>query len=140
MSGKSRRGRRLIDGWPRRRRDIEAVWDLVDLARRADLRDAAGLDDADLRRHRHGLDLIMGDVEKGRAELDLDALELEPQFGAQLRVERGQRLVHEEDGGPAHQRAADRHALHLAAREIASRGCRASPRFAKAQRSPLPCA
>ena len=35
------------------------------------------LDDADLRRHRHGLDLIMGYIEKGGAQLDLDTLELE---------------------------------------------------------------
>ena len=35
----------------------------------------------------------------------------------QLGVERGQRLVHQVDGRLAHQRPADRHALHLAARQ-----------------------
>ena len=67
---------------------------------------------------RHRLGLVVGDIEDGRAELLLDALELEPQFGAQLGVERGQRLVHQVDRGRAHQRAADGDALHLAARQL----------------------
>ena len=50
-------------------------------------------------------------------ELALDALQLDPQVLAQLGVERGERLVHQVDAGPAHQRAADGDALHLAAGE-----------------------
>ena len=68
--------------------------------------------------HGHGLDLVVRDVEDGGAELLLDALQLEPQIGAQLGVERGQRLVHQVDRRLAHQRAADGDALHLAAGEL----------------------
>ena len=44
-------------------------------------------------------------------------LELQPQVGAELGVERGERLVHQVDGGLADERAADGDALHLAAGE-----------------------
>ena len=59
------------------------------------------------------LDLVVRHVEHGRAEVLLDALQLEAQVVAQLGVERGQRLVHQRHRRLAHQRAADRHALHL---------------------------
>ena len=57
----------------------------------------------------------MGDEEEGRAELHLQVLELGAQRLAQLGVEVGQRLVHQEDARLAHDGAADRDALHLAA-------------------------
>ena len=57
----------------------------------------------------------MRDVENCRAKLPLDALELETHFGTQFGVERGQRLVHQIDGGLAYQCAADRDPLHFAA-------------------------
>ncbi len=60
----------------------------------------------------------MRDVEDGGAEIVLDVLQLQPQIGAQLGVERGERLVHQIDGRAAHQRAADRDALHLAAGKL----------------------
>ena len=62
------------------------------------------LEHADPVGHGHGLDLVVGDVEDGGAELALDALELDPQVRAQLGVERGERLVHQVDaraGAPA---------------------------------------
>ena len=129
-------------------RDIGAVRPLIDLARRAELNQNALAHDADAVGHRHRLDLVVRDVEHGGAQLALDALELEPQFGAQLGVERRQRLVHQIDRRLAHQRAADRDALHLAAGQARSRGCRASARCAAAPpppgpgggSSPRPCA
>ena len=45
----------------------------------------------------------------------MQPLDLDPQFGAQLGVEIGQRLVEQIDADVAHQRAADRDALALAA-------------------------
>ena len=91
---------------------------VVDLARRADLDQPARLDDADAVGHGHGLGLVVGDVEDGGAELLLDALQLEPEVGAELGVERGERLVHQVDRRPAHQRPADGDALHLAAGKL----------------------
>ena len=67
--------------------------------------------------HRHRLDLVVGHIEDGRAKFDLDAFQLEPQLGAQFGVERRQRLVHQIDGGIAHQRPPDGDALHLTARQ-----------------------
>ncbi len=67
--------------------------------------------------HRHRLDLVMGHVEEGRAQIAVDALQLDPQVGAKLGVERGQRFVHQVDARVAHQGPTDGHALHLAARQ-----------------------
>ena len=95
--------------------DVAIARILVDLPRRAELKQLAVLDDADSRGHRHGLDLIVGHVQDRRAELDLNPLQLQPQLGAQLGVERRQRLVHQIDGGIAHQSPPDRDPLHFAA-------------------------
>ena len=89
---------------------------------------------------RHRLDLVVRDVEHRRAEVLLDALELEAQVVAQLGVERRQRLVHQRDRGLAHQRAADRDALHLPARELGRRAWRACRRCAAGARPRSPCA
>src|SRR3954463_10773787 len=61
---------------PEPARHIGAPWPLVDFARRAELNQDALVHDADAIGHRHGLDLIMCDVEDGGAELALNALEL----------------------------------------------------------------
>src|SRR5437773_1391905 len=68
--------------------------------------------------HRHRLDLIMSNIDHGDAELALQVTDLLPHLLAQLRIEIGERLVHQ-----AHQRfrddgAAKRDALLLAAREL----------------------
>src|SRR5207253_2631737 len=47
-----------------------------------------------------------------------DSLELEPQLGTQLGVERGERLIHQVDGRPPDERPANRDTLHLAAGEL----------------------
>ncbi len=90
---------------------------LVNLARRADLKKFAVFDHADAGGHRHGLDLIVRYVEDRRAEFDLNSFQFKPHLGAQFGVERGQRLVHEIDGGIANQRTSNRHPLHFAAGE-----------------------
>ena len=68
---------------------------------------------------RHGLDLVVGDVDRGDGELMLHMLELGAHMAAQLGIEIGQRLVHQEGGRTAHDGPGQRHALALAAGELA---------------------
>jgi hypothetical protein len=63
--------------------------------------------------HRHGLGLVVGDVERGGAETLLEQPDLGPHLHPQLGVEVGQRLVHEEGGRLAHDGAAHGHPLAL---------------------------
>src|SRR5947209_14501078 len=64
-----------VDGRrPEAARDVCAFRPLVDFARRAKLNQDSVAQDADAIGHRHGLDLIMRDVENSGAELPLDAL------------------------------------------------------------------
>ena len=49
--------------------------------------------------HRHRLDLVVRDVDRGRPELVLEPGDLGPHLHAELRVEVRERLVHEEDLG-----------------------------------------
>ena len=76
------------------------------------------IQDADAVGHGHGLDLVVGDIQQRGAEFLLDALQLDAHLAAQLGVERGQWLVHQIDRRAAHQGAADRDALHLAAGKL----------------------
>ena len=59
----------------------------IDLARRADLNQPARFEHADVRSHRHRLGLVMRDIEDRRAELALNALQLDTKLGAELRIE-----------------------------------------------------
>ncbi len=90
----------------------------VDLAGLAELDHRAGLHDGDVRGQRERLDLVVGDVDRGDAELALQPLELVPQVLAQLGVEVGQRLVEQQQRRLDDQRAGQREALLLAAGEL----------------------
>ena len=79
--------------------------------------------DADAACHRHRLRLIVRDIQHRCAEIDLDVLQLHAKLRAQLGIERRQGLVHQVNGGTPHERAADRDALHLAARKARRRAC-----------------
>ena len=68
---------------------------------------------------RHRLDLVVRDEQRRDAELAVQLLDLQPRLRAQLGVEVRQRLVEQEHLRLAHDRAAHRHALALAARELA---------------------
>ena len=92
---------------------------LVDLARAPDLLDAAAVHDRDPVGHRERLFLVVRDVDEGRAELVLDALQLELHLLAQLHVERSERLVEQERRRPVDERAGERDPLLLAAGELA---------------------
>ena len=109
---------------------------VVDLVGRADLLDAAGVHDDHPLGQRHRLDLVVGDVERGRAQLAVQLLDLEPHLRAQLGVEVGERLVEQEHRGLAHDRAAHRDALALAAGELARL---ALEKRRRARGSPPPC-
>ena len=84
-------------------------------ARLVDLLQDAGLEDGDPVAHRHGLDLVVGDVDRRHAEAALQRRDLRAGGDAQLGVEVGQRLVHAEDLRVAHDRAAHGDALALPA-------------------------
>ena len=67
---------------------------------------------------RHRLHLVVGHVDRRRAEPLVQALELGAHLHAELRVEVRQRLVHQERLRLAHHRAADRDPLALAAGQL----------------------
>jgi hypothetical protein len=73
--------------------------------------------DGDARAQRHRLDLVVGDVHRRDPEAVVELRELRAHRHAELRVEVRQRLVHEEGGRLADDRAAHRDGLALAARE-----------------------
>jgi hypothetical protein len=77
----------------------------------------AVLEQGDAVTHRHGLGLVVGDVDRGDAEAALQRRDLGAGLHAQLGVEVGQRLVHEEDLGGADDGAAHGDALTLATGE-----------------------
>ena len=75
------------------------------------------LHDRDAVAHGHGLDLVVGDVDGGGAQPLVQPRDLGAGLDAQLGVQVGERLVHQEHGRLAHDGAAQRHALALAAGE-----------------------
>ena len=84
----------------------------------ADLLEDAVVHDRDPRAHRHRLDLVVGDVDDGRLEALVEAGDLGARLDAELGVEVGERLVHQEHGRLAHDRATERDALALAAGQL----------------------
>ena len=88
---------------------------VVEILGRGDLLQLALAHDRDAVAHRHRLDLVMRDVERRDSETRLDLLDVGAHLDAQLRVEVGQRLVHQECLRLANDRTAHRDALPLAA-------------------------
>ena len=81
--------------------------------------------------HRERLLLVVGDEDGGDAQALLQAADLAAQAHAHARVERGERLVEQQQPGRGGERARDRDALLLAAGELArdiSARCRAGRR------------
>ena len=77
------------------------------------LQEATLLQDRDAVTHRHGLDLVVGDVEGRGAETGLQRGDVGPRLNAQLGVEVRQRLVHQEHAGATHDGATHGDALAL---------------------------
>ena len=92
--------------------------EVVDLERRPDLLDPAVAHDHDPVGQRERLLLVVGDVHGGDPELALDRPDLLAQDDPDLGVERGQRLVEEEDLRLDGERPGQRDALLLAARQL----------------------
>ena len=92
---------------------------VVDRLRLVELLHAAAVHDGDARGQRHGLDLVVRDIDGGLADPLVQLLDLGAHVDAQLGVEVGQRLVEQEQGGVAHERPAHGDALALAAGELA---------------------
>ena len=90
----------------------------IDVARIAPLLDAPLAHDDDLVAHHQRFGLIVGDIDRGDADLVLDALELDAHLLAQLQIEVGQRFVEQEQPRPRDDGAGKRRALLLAAGEL----------------------
>src|SRR6185437_4964938 len=96
---------------------------VVDVARRAELMNAAVIEHRDAIAETHRLDLVVRHVDSRRAEAALELLQLVAGRRSKLRVEIRQRLVEQEHDGITYDRARERDALALAAGEL--------PRFAR---------
>ena len=92
---------------------------LVDLARRPDLADTSAGHDRDPRRHRQGFFLVVGHEHERRADLAVDARQLDLHLLAELEVERPERLVEQQDGRSLRQRPREGDPLGLSARQLA---------------------
>jgi hypothetical protein len=90
----------------------------VDVERPADLLDAPLAHHDDAIRHGHGLALVVGDQDGGDAEPLLEQPQLDLHRLAQLGVERGERLVQQQQLRLHRERAGDRDALALPARDL----------------------
>ncbi len=90
---------------------------VVELLRRRHLLQLALAHHGDAVAHGHGLDLVVRHVDGGHAQLVLKAADLGAHLHAQLGVEVGERLVHEEGLGLAHDGAPHGDPLALAAGE-----------------------
>ena len=99
--GTDRRHRLCREHIHRRRADKprrkHAGGTLVNLCGFGRLLDTSGIHQDDLIGHRHRLDLVMGDVDHRHAQALLQRAQLAAHLGAELRIEIGERLVHETD-------------------------------------------
>ena len=91
----------------------------IEAFRRAHLLEPSVVHDGDPVGHGERLGLIVGDVDHRDPELALELLDLELHVLAQLLVERPEGLVHEEQTRLEHHRPGERHALLLAAAQLA---------------------
>ena len=86
-----------------------------DLLGRADLLDEAVLHDHDPVAQRHGLRLVVGDVDERGVDLLPQLDDLRPHLVAQFRVQVTQRLIHQQHLGLPDNGPANGHPLPLAA-------------------------
>jgi hypothetical protein len=90
----------------------------VDLRRCSQLKQPPLIHDRDPIAERHRLDLVVGDVDRGRRHALMDPSELGPKLRAQLGVEVREWLVEQEDLWASRQRPAHRDALSLPTRKL----------------------
>ena len=99
--------------------DEDVLRAVVEILRRVDLLEKAVAHDGDPLAERHRLDLVVRHVHRRHVEPLVQPGQLGPHPDPQLGVEVGERLVHQECGRLAHDRAPHRHPLALPARERA---------------------
>ena len=92
---------------------------VVDFRRRSHLPHHAMVDDGNAVAHAHRLDLVVGHINGGDADPLLELLDLQARRGAQFGVEVRQRLIEQQHGRLAHQRARERDTLAFAAGKLA---------------------
>ena len=85
----------------------------IEFPRRSDLLNATVVEHGDALAERHRLCLIVGDVNGGDAEPPMEPHQFDTHLDAQLGVEVGQRLIHQEGARMPDNGAAHRHALAL---------------------------
>src|ERR1700722_17420370 len=88
---------------------------VVNGLRLVELLDSALMHDRDARGKRHRLDLVMGDVDRGLADPQVQLLDFGAHVDAQLGVEIGQWFIEKKELRIAHERAPHRDALALPA-------------------------
>ena len=99
--------------------DEQGLRPVVDRDRRIELLDLALVHHGDAVGDAHRLVLVVRHQDGGEAERALQALDLDLHVEPQVAVERGERLVEQQDRRLDGERAGERHALLLAARELA---------------------
>ena len=104
----------------------------VDLGRVAEMLDPALVHHRDAVAHHQRLVLVVGDEDRGDAEIAQQAAQLDLHGLAQLAVERAERLVEQQQRGLHDDRARDRDALLLSAGEAGDAAARRSPPCAPA--------
>ncbi len=101
------------------RGDVQRARPFVETVGGVDLEQAPAVHDADAVAELEGLLLVVGDEDRRDAQGLLDLLQALAQLRADLDVERAERLVEQQHPGPVRERPRERHALLLAARELA---------------------
>src|SRR5690242_9588968 len=91
---------------------------VIEFLRRAQLLDAAAIQDGNAISHRHCLYLIMCDVNHGRLDALMQLDNLRSRAHAQLGIQVREWLVHQEDSGIADNSSTQGHALALPAGEF----------------------
>ncbi|SHJ57840.1 hypothetical protein SAMN02745194_02886 [Roseomonas rosea] len=90
---------------------------VIDLTRRGHLDEAAAIHHGDAVGQGEGLGLVMRDHDEGGTALALDGPQLEARALPQVRIERAEGFVQQQEAGALHQGAGQGHALALAAGE-----------------------
>ena len=97
-------------------RDVDRA--VVELEWRSHLLEVPVVEDRDPVGQHHGVLLVGGHQEGGRAVLVLDVSQVRPQLGPQVQVDAGQRLVEQQHPRSSDHRPGELHGLHLTSREL----------------------
>src|ERR1044071_8181831 len=95
----------------------------------SNLLDRALVHHSDTLTKRHGLDLVMGDIEHSQAKASMKPGDHRSGISAKLRIKAGQWFVQQKGLRPTHQCATERHALALTTRQLVGLSFQASCQF-----------